>query len=270
MSTYAIGDIQGCYSSLVCLLEEIHFDKQQDQLWIAGDLVNRGPESLQTIRFLKSLGSKANIVLGNHDLHLIAIAYGAQTPKRKDTINDILNAPDRDELIDWLRQQPLLHHCPELSFIMCHAGIPPIWTLSNAIQYAKEVETCLRSDDIIHFLNNMYGDQPDTWQDNLTSYDRLRSITNYFTRMRFCNDEGQLNLADKSSASTDQEGYKPWFEHKGHLCNDQQIIFGHWAALEGTSSADFTYALDTGCVWGGKLTAMRLEDKKIFSCDCSK
>ncbi len=267
MATYAIGDIQGCYDQLQQLLEQIEFS-DADRLWIAGDLVNRGPNSLDTLRFLKELGERATIVLGNHDLHLLAVHYGKTHQRRSDTLQAILDAPDREELMHWLRHQPLLAVDKELGYAMVHAGIPPAWSLKTARKRAKEVEEVLQSELAEEYFANMYGNQPDRWHPELTGWDRLRLITNYFTRMRFCDDAGTLELKAKGGLDTQPEGFQPWFHHE-RKADRYPILFGHWAALEGYAESDNVFALDTGCIWGNQLTAMRLEDRALFSCSCA-
>ncbi|OMH32154.1 symmetrical bis(5'-nucleosyl)-tetraphosphatase [Motiliproteus sp. MSK22-1] len=263
MATYAVGDVQGCLDELLSLLELVSFT-EDDQLWLTGDLVNRGPASLETLRFAKGLGRQIRVVLGNHDLHLLAIANGSAKPSRKDTLDEILSAPDREPLLDWLRQQPLLHHDSKLKFTMVHAGIPPIWTLKQAKSYSREVEEVLRSDDAGLYFDQMYGNQPGRWEDSLTGWDRLRCITNYFTRMRFCSAEGELEFKAKSGPDKAPDGFHPWYSFPDRKTQKKAIVFGHWASLEGKANTDNVHALDTGCVWGGTLTAMRLEDRKIF------
>lgn len=267
MSTYALGDIQGCFDQLLQLLERIEFSKN-DCLWIAGDLVNRGPKSLETLRFLKSLGRQARIVLGNHDLHLLAVHYGKTHQRRSDTLQPILDAPDREELMDWLRQQPLLIIDDTLGYAMAHAGVPPDWSLKNARKRSAEVEAVLKSDTAADYFEHMYGNKPDRWDSSLDGWDRLRVITNYLTRMRFCDKQGTLELKTKGSLDTQPKGYKPWFMHP-RKADNLSILFGHWAALEGSADNENVFALDTGCVWGNQLTALRLEDRARFSCDCS-
>ncbi|WP_292950933.1 MULTISPECIES: symmetrical bis(5'-nucleosyl)-tetraphosphatase [unclassified Neptuniibacter] len=266
MATYAIGDIQGCYDELQALLKLVNFS-EQDQLWVAGDLVNRGPKSLETLRFLKSLGPRATCVLGNHDLHLLAIYFQATKQKRSDTLAPIFSAPDRDELLSWLLQQKLMVHDKENRVAMIHAGIPPCWSIRKARKRAKEVENVLNSTLAKEYFAHMYGNKPDTWTPTLEGWDRLRLITNYLTRMRFCTPEGKLDFSAKGTLDSQPEGHKPWFRlpRKNPKEQNTRIIFGHWAALEGEADADNVFALDTGCVWGGKLTALRLEDMKTFS-----
>ncbi|WP_062061161.1 symmetrical bis(5'-nucleosyl)-tetraphosphatase [Cellvibrio sp. OA-2007] len=268
MATYAIGDIQGCLEPLQCLLEEIKFNPRHDKLWLAGDLINRGPDTLATLRFLYRLRDSITIVLGNHDLHFIAVYYGLRKRGKNDTLDELLRAPDCADLVYWLRQQKLVHSDPALNFTMVHAGIPPQWDLTEALARAREVENVLQSDNIEHFLTGMYGNLPCRWSDDLVGIDRLRLITNYFTRMRFCSAEGELELQTKENAHAAPIGFAPWFSFLERKTRTQKIIFGHWAALEGRTNIKNVYALDTGCVWGGSLTALRLEDERKFSCDC--
>jgi bis(5'-nucleosyl)-tetraphosphatase (symmetrical) len=267
MSTYAIGDIQGCLDPLKKLLNVIQFDPTHDTLWFTGDLVNRGPQSLETLRYIKNLGEKTRIVLGNHDLHLLAVAHQAHAGWEEDTLNAILQSPDRDELISWLIQQPLLHYDDSLQFLMTHAGLAPSWNLQTAQQLAHEVETILRGAEAKNFFHHMYGNEPHHWNSELTGWDRLRCITNYFTRIRFCHPDGSMEL--KSKGKMDESNLIPWFKVPQRKNADIKIIFGHWAALGGKTNTPHTYALDTGCIWGFCLTAMRLEDEKRFSVKCS-
>jgi bis(5'-nucleosyl)-tetraphosphatase (symmetrical) len=268
MATYAIGDIQGCYDSLQCLLEKIAFNPELDTLWLVGDLINRGPDSLTTLRYLYSIRSSVEFVLGNHDLHFLAVAFGLRKKGQNDTLDALLNAPDRQELIDWLIQGKLLHTDETLGFTMVHAGIPPIWSLHQAQAHAREVEAVLQSRYCRDFFVNMYGNQPSIWKNKLIGLDRLRIITNYFTRMRFCSEEGGLELETKENMSAAPLGFAPWFSFVQRKTAHNKIIFGHWAALEGKTNTPNIYALDTGCVWGGSLTALRLEDEQLFSCFC--
>ncbi|MDO3383557.1 symmetrical bis(5'-nucleosyl)-tetraphosphatase [Gilvimarinus algae] len=269
MSTYAIGDIQGCLRPLQDLLDQIAFDPSSDRLWIAGDIVNRGPSSLATLRYLYSLGDAVTAVLGNHDLHFIAVAYGHKKKSSFDTLDQLLRANDCEELIDWLRHCKLLHTDRALGYTMVHAGIPPIWNLTQATAHAREVEAVLQSDYVNDFLANMYGNQPAKWKNRLIGNERLRVITNYFTRMRFCTLDGELEFENKTATGKRHaSGFLPWFAHPSHLCRKERIVFGHWAALEGKADAANVTALDTGCVWGGCLTALRLEDGKRFRTRC--
>lgn len=270
MSAYAIGDIQGCYQSLKSLLEKIHFDPQEDQLWLVGDLINRGPDSLATLRYLYSIRHAIKIVLGNHDLHFIAAHYGLRKKGKLDTLDELLAAPDCQLLVDWLAQQPLVYHDPTLQITMVHAGIPPHWSLSEALNYSAEVQSVLAGNQRQEFLASMYGNQPAIWSDDLQGMDRLRLITNYFTRMRFCSADGELELITKEDASAAPEGYAPWFSHAHRKTAGQALVFGHWAALQGKINLPNLYALDTGCVWGGSLTAMDLVSRQRISCSCNQ
>ncbi|MBR9884816.1 MAG: symmetrical bis(5'-nucleosyl)-tetraphosphatase [Oceanospirillales bacterium] len=267
MATYAIGDIQGCYDEFMRLLEKIGFT-DNDQLWLAGDLVNRGPGSLEVLRFVKALGTRAHTVLGNHDLHLLAVHHGTAFGKRKDTLTPILEAPDRLELMHWLQQQPLLVDSKALGYVMTHAGIPPLWTLKQAKSRAAEVEQVLRSTLADEYFRHMYGNQPDTWRERVEGWDRLRLITNYLTRMRFVSPSGKLDFSANGGLETQPQGYYPWYELPREKAIKRVQLFGHWAAL-GDPGRDDVIALDTGCVWGNRLTAIRLEDRVGFSCDCA-
>ncbi len=274
MATYAIGDIQGCLDDLNALLEKIHFNPKKDTLWFAGDLVNRGDKSLETLRFIKNLGASAISVLGNHDLTLLALAQGNKKV-RYHTLDDILNAPDREELLLWLRHRPLLHHDATLGYTMIHAGLPPQWDLALAQQCAHEVEQVLQGSQYPDFMANMFGDQPKKWQASLTGWDRLRFITNSFTRMRYCKPKGKLNFKDKGPIGSQKKGYKPWFSLSKRKNKDLNIVFGHWSTLFGDTQQNNVHALDTGCLWGGSLTAMRLDktsnkQTKLITVNCKK
>lgn len=269
MATYVIGDLQGCLTPLVQLLEQINYHPEQDKLWFAGDLINRGEESLETLRFIKSLGSNATIVLGNHDLHLLAVSHGYGKLKRGDTLTEVLTAGDRDDLMNWLRHQPLFHYDEQLNTVMTHAGIPPCWDLTQTQALAQEVEDKLKSDSVDEFFAAMYGNKPNVWSDDLTGLDRLRAITNYLTRMRFCDENSKLDLKSKEGINTATKGYAPWFNYPTKVPENCHIVFGHWAALEGNTQKERIHALDTGCVWGGSLTALRLEDRQRFSTPCT-
>lgn len=269
MAIYAIGDVQGCFNELQQLLTLIHFNPKEDVLWLTGDLVNRGPQSLDVLRFIKSLGNKHQVVLGNHDLHLLAINYHADKIHKNDTLTEVLQAPDREELIDWLAHRPLLVYDHHLEFVMTHAGLAPHWTLAKAQLLAKEIETVLQSDDRYFFLNHLYGNDPNLWHDDLSGMERLRCITNYFTRMRFCHSDGSLNLTYKGDIQHKPSDLIPWYEIKKRANQEIKIIFGHWAALNGEVTDDHLYPLDTGCIWGRCLTAMRLSDEKRFSVPCT-
>ncbi|MBD3669510.1 MAG: symmetrical bis(5'-nucleosyl)-tetraphosphatase [Gammaproteobacteria bacterium] len=268
MATYVIGDLQGCLDPLLQLLEQVGFDRQQDRLWFTGDLVNRGPQSLESLRFVKELGDSALTVLGNHDLHLIAVSEGHDKYlHRDDTLGDILAAPDRDELLRWLRHRPLLHYDEQRDLAMVHAGLPPQWTIQEARGHAREVESVLRSDDYRDFLDHMYGNQPDRWQADLTGHERRRFIVNCLTRLRYCSADGRLALDAKGKPGSQPEDTMPWFQAPKRKSRMTRILFGHWSTL-GLYRDDNVIALDTGCLWGGSLTAIRLEDGEIFSQDC--
>ena len=261
MAIYAIGDVQGCYTELLHLLETISFDPVRDELWFVGDLVNRGAESLAVLRLVKSLGDSAITVLGNHDLHLLAVAGGATARHPSDTLDEILAAPDCAELLDWLRRQRMLH--VQDGFVLVHGGLLPDWTVAQAMQLAGEVERELRGDDHAKFLSHMYGNQPNTWDEELTGYKRLRVITNALTRMRICTLQGEMEFKFKGERHKIPSGYVPWFDVPQRASADATVIFGHWSAL-GLVVQDNLIALDTGCLWGGPLTAIRLEDRNIF------
>lgn len=267
MATYAIGDVQGCYKELCRLIDIIDFDPDTDKLWFVGDLVNRGPKSAKVLRFVRDLGNRAVVVLGNHDLHTLAVAEGHVKYNRNDSIDDILNAKDSDELLDWLRHRPLMHHSKKLGISMIHAGLPPQWDIKTALRRAKEVESVLQGDDYARFLGKMYGNQPHRWDDTLQGMKRLRFITNCFTRLRYCDAEGNLELEKKGPPSLKNRRYFPWFRIPNRASRNDEIIFGHWSTL-GLTISNNIYAIDTGCLWGGNLTALRLEDKKIFTYDC--
>jgi len=271
MPTYAIGDVQGCFDPLMKLLEKIKYDPSQDHLWFTGDLVNRGPKSLETLRFVKSLNPKPICVLGNHDLGMLAIARGAEPydPKHH-TFSDILEAHDKDELLSWLEQLPLMYYDPKLNYLLVHAGLYPKWDLKLALTLAKEVETVLKTPHKQEFYSHLYGNTPTHWDPSLKGFDRLRFIVNACTRMRFCSPEGELEFHTKESAHKNPPGFSPWFEYP--IIQSElpkiKILFGHWAALEGKCTAPNIFALDTGCVWGNALTAFRLEDEHQFKISC--
>lgn len=282
MATYIVGDIQGCFDPLQRLLDQIGFDATRDRLWSVGDLVNRGPKSLETLRFFHSLGDRALTVLGNHDLHLLAMARGHAQPKRSDTLNAILNAPDRDTLLDWLQSQPLLHYDPTLNIVLAHAGIAPQWSINTALACADEVQKVLRSTQAQAYFAQMYGNEPKVWSDTLTGPERWRVITNYLTRMRFVDAAGALDLGNKKGPEQANPGTFAWFKHPafkdlafkndsnktGQAVSKPRIVFGHWASLEGKTRSKQFIGLDTGCIWGGKLTAMRADDGVLLECVC--
>ena len=271
MATYAVGDLQGCLKPLQCLLQEVSFDPTQDRLWLVGDLVNRGPQSLETLRFLYAMRDALVCVLGNHDLHLLAVARNVERLKRGDTLQEILDAPDRDELLAWLRQQKLLHYDEQRDMALVHAGIAPQWSMAKALRRAAEVENALRDDALYPmFLDGMYGNEPARWNKELTGVARLRVITNYFTRMRFCTADGTLDLKSKEGLDSAPAGYAPWFSHPQRKTRGQRIVFGHWAALEGQCDEPGVFALDSGCVWGGPLTLMNIDTGHYHRCSCSE
>lgn len=271
MAVYAVGDLQGCLEPLQCLLEHVNFDPAGDRLWLVGDLVNRGPQSLETLRFLYSIRDSVTCVLGNHDLHMLAASRNIERLKKGDTLRPILEAPDRDDLLQWVRQQKLLHFDAERNVAMAHAGIPPQWTLKKALKLAAEVETVLLDDSLYHpFLDGMYGNEPNKWDSDLQGVARLRVITNYFTRMRFCTSDGKLDLKGKEGIDTALPGYAPWFKHPDRRTRDVKIIFGHWAALEGRCDEPDVYALDTGCVWGSAMTMLNVDTFERYLCDCDE
>ena len=258
MAVYAIGDLQGCYDSLRRLLDHISFDPSHDCLWLVGDLVNRGPASAAVLRLIRDLGEAAIAVLGNHDLHLLAVAHHQGHQRHKDTFDDVLRAPDREMLLEWLSHRPLLHHDPQLRMTMVHAGLPPQWDLFQARAYAIELQEILRGPERREFFRHMYGNHPDYWSKHLSGWERLRFISNCFTRLRFCTKDGRLNLEYKGPPGTQPYSYIPWFLAPNRRTAGENIIFGHWSAL-GYHHQAGVYALDSGCVWGGRLTALRLD-----------
>ena len=267
MATYAIGDLQGCYKQLQHLIELIAFSPTRDKLWFVGDIVNRGPDSLSLLRFLSQLGNSATIVLGNHDLHLLLVAEGLTTQRGGDTLAAILKAPDRDQLLYWLRHQKMLHI--EDEYILVHAGLLPSWSALFALELAQEVEATLQSNNYADLLLHLYGNQPDQWYDDLEFYDRLRLIVNALTRLRICTKEGKMEFSYKGPIETIPNGYFPWFDVPGRQSQKSTIIFGHWSAIK-LQCRHNLIALDTGCLWGGELTAIRLEDRKIFQVPCAQ
>jgi bis(5'-nucleosyl)-tetraphosphatase (symmetrical) len=272
MPTYVVGDIQGCLEPLQCLLEAVGFTPGEDTLWSVGDLVNRGPASLQTLRFLYDMRDDLVAVLGNHDLHLLATAAGVRKISRSDTLGEILSAPDRDALLEWLAALPLIHH--ENGFTLVHAGLAPQWTLEQAIACAREVETALRGPDRVTFLREMYGNEPAQWADRLSGMARLRVITNYLTRMRYCTAQGWLDLQSKGprpdpdARSPQGDAPAPWFSHTARKTAGETILFGHWASLGGQTGTPHAVALDTGCVWDGALSLYQLESGQWTRCKC--
>ncbi len=265
MATYAIGDVQGCYSVLRRLLDHIDFAPERDQLLFAGDIVNRGPESLQVLRFVKQLDVSAITVLGNHDLHLLACLVGVRSVSIQDTLEAVLQAPDRDELMHWLRLQPLVYALPTCNAVLVHAGVYPTWSLSALLAYATEVEAALRSAAFEDCLRHVFGNEPACWQAELQGWSRLRFIVNACTRMRFCSADGALDLVTKAGIEQAPPAMSPWFNQLDVTWGDKRILFGHWAALHGRTNLPHCIALDTGAVWGQHLTAYCLETQHKFS-----
>ncbi len=257
MAVYAIGDLQGCCDEFRALLDRLRFEPARDRLWLTGDLVNRGPASLATLRAVRGLGAAVTAVLGNHDLHLLAAALDPTRLRRSDTLDDVLAAPDREELLAWLAGLPLVHHDPALDWSMVHAGLPPEWDVATAVACGQEVSAALAA-DARGFFAAMYGDRPDRWSADLTGVDRLRFTVNCLTRLRFLTEDGRLLLKYKGPLDGAPAGARPWFRVRGRRSAGQRILFGHWSAL-GYCESDGVVSLDTGCVWGGALTAVRLD-----------
>ena len=260
MNTYVIGDIQGCLAEFNALLDQVQFDESRDCLWLTGDLINRGPDNLGVMERVLSI-ERIVTVLGNHDLHFLAIARGHARTHGGDTLDDLLTSPRLDAIVDFFRRQPLIHHEAEGNWVMVHAGLPPQLPLETCLALAKEVEAALRGDGLDDFLAGMYGNEPPGWDDSLAGMARLRVITNYLTRLRYCKADGEMELTQKANVAP--AGYAPWFTFARP--DAPRILFGHWAALEGKTGVPSAIALDTGCVWGRNLTAMRLEDGALFS-----
>ena len=261
MSHYVVGDIQGCYAEFRQLLDMIAFDPARDRLWLVGDLVNRGPDSLSVLRTVKALGDAATTVLGNHDLHLLTVAAGHRPAHGADTLDVILNAPDRAELLDWLRRRPLVVR--EGDLLLVHAGLLPSWTPDKAVSLSREVEAMLASEQHDEFLRGLYGDRPERWDDALSGHDRLRVIVNACTRLRFCGPEDTMALAEKRGPAHAPPGSLPWFAHARRESAGVTIFCGHWSSL-GLMLAPNVLMLDSGCLWGGTLTAIRLDDRRVF------
>lgn len=265
MATYAVGDIQGCYDEFEVLLEDIGFDPTRDRLWLVGDLINRGPRSLAVVRRVRELGDAAMTVLGNHELHLLAIHYGGHPVKSADTFSDILEAGDADEICDWMRRLPFLIRDLDLGYVMTHAGVPHVWSLDEACDRASEVEAVIRGDAHREYFAGLYGNEPACWSDELEGLDRWRAITNFFTRMRLVDERGCLDFDYKGDLANAPAGWHPWYELRARRPLAQRIVFGHWAAIGGETGYEGAVALDTGCVWGGSLTAMCLETGELAS-----
>ena len=260
MALYAIGDLQGCHAEFMALLERIRFDAGRDRLWLTGDLVNRGPDSLAVLREVRSLGTAASVVLGNHDLHLLAMAFAPRgVRKRERDLEAVLDAPDAAELLAWLAARPLLHRERGIAWTLIHAGLPPEWTLAEAERCAGEVERALR-DDAAGLLGSMYGDKPDRWSASLAGEERLRFVVNCLTRLRFVDRKGRIVLSHKGRIEDAPRDAMPWFRHPERATRRDSLVFGHWSAL-GYLSEPGLLCLDTGCVWGGALTAQRLDQE---------
>jgi bis(5'-nucleosyl)-tetraphosphatase (symmetrical) len=265
MATYAIGDLQGCFHSFQALLKKIQFNPERDRLWFVGDLINRGSGSLDVMRWILAHQSSVVTVLGNHDLHTLVVAEGFVSAHRSDTIQTLLDAPDAPELLGWLRQQPLVHF--EHGYLMVHAGLLPDWSVPQALALGHEVQSALQAPNYRDFLKHMYGNDPKRWDDKLTGWDRLRVITNAMTRLRICSADGEMEFKFKGELQNIPDGYQPWFELSERASVNTPIVFGHWSAL-GLQHKNNVYSLDTGCLWGGYLSAMRLDDKQIFQVPC--
>ncbi len=265
MATYAIGDIQGCYHELKLLLKKIQFDPNRDQLWLAGDLVSRGPKSLEVLQLLYDIQDSCIAVLGNHDLHLLANYHLDGKFNAKDKLKKLLKSSELESLLHWLASQPMAYYDPDFKMLMSHAGVPPGWDLEQTLASAFELEMVISDPEKAKkFYRKMYGNKPQHWSVDLKKLQRLRFTTNALTRMRFCDLNGNLDLLRKGAPSKRYKKYKPWYEFQTKLLKKTGLIFGHWAALNGGVKIPNLYALDTGCVWGNKLTALRLEDKKRF------
>jgi bis(5'-nucleosyl)-tetraphosphatase (symmetrical) len=265
MATYAVGDIQGCLQSLREILDLVGFNSQRDRLWLVGDLVNRGPQSLDTLRFVRDLGDSAVTVLGNHDLHLLIVAAGFGRIHKSDTLDDILSAPDREDLLAWLRSRKLFY--VEDEYAMVHAGLLPQWDIERALQLAAEAEQMLQSPRHTEFAQHMYGNKPNHWEDNLQGWDRLRVIVNAMTRLRVCTRDGTMEFSHKGNPGKLPSGYMPWFDVPDRESANISIVCGHWSAL-GVRISENLLAIDGGCLWGRKLCAVRLEDRRVFQINC--
>ena len=258
MAVYAIGDLQGCYDSFRHLLDKLKFNPDKDRLWLTGDLVNRGPKSLKTLRFVRGLGKSAKVVLGNHDLHLLAVAHGiGDFTDRFGSLARILKANDRDELLDWLRRRPLVHYSRKLNTLLVHAGLPPKWSIGKTLARADEVEAKLRGGNYVKFLGKMYGNSPNRWSGDLSGNRRLRFIVNCLTRIRMVDKNGRLDFEHKGPPDAARKGLKPWFEIENPDWEGTRIVFGHWSALGLIMNPDLI-CVDTGCVWGRQLTAVQI------------
>ena len=268
MATYAIGDLQGCLDPLEALLERIRFDPADDRIWFVGDLVNRGPQSLEALRFVRDLGDRAITVLGNHDIHLLGCRFGTRTVRGRDTLEPILEAEDGDELLDWLQCRPLLHHDAALGWTLVHAGIHPHWTLEQAQEAAREAEAAMRTEPPALFFKGIFGNESDHPAENRTALDRQRFAINVFTRMRYCHPDGRLDFAEKRPPADVTSDLTPWVALPGRPMADRRIVFGHWSTLGPAMPRENAWGIDQGCLWGHRLTALRLEDEALFAVDC--
>lgn len=269
MATYAIGDLQGCLDPLERLLDRLAFDPAQDRLWFVGDIVNRGPQSLEALRFVRALGDRAITVLGNHDIHLLGCRFGTRKTRGRDTLEPILEADDRDELLDWLRRRPLLHHDPDLDWTLVHAGIAPSWTLEQAVEEARATEAAMAGKDPGRFFTEIFGNHSDRWDAHAAPIDRHRFAINAFTRMRYCHPDGRLDFDEKRPPERADPGLVPWFDVPGRRTAGLRIVFGHWSTLGPARPRRNAWDIDQGCLWGRELTALRLEDEQIFSVPCA-
>lgn len=263
MATYAIGDIQGCYDGLQRLLEHVDFNPSDDYLWLVGDIINRGPHSLKTLRFIKALDSRATMVLGNHEIYALAAFHNIVSHDPNNTFYEIFKAANCDELLHWLRHRPLAHFDASHNALMVHAGVPPIWSLNETLGYSKELEEALRSDDYVTLIREVFGNHPTEWTENLQGWRRYRYLIDGLTRIRFCTPQGTLDVKTKGGLDDAPTGYYPWFHCPQRKPIEADIVFGHWSTLGGYIENNL-YGLDTGYIWGGSLTALRLEDKKVF------
>lgn len=270
MTRYAVGDIQGCFKPLQCLLEEVAFTPGVDELWLVGDLVNRGAHSLETLEFLYPIRDSLRIVLGNHDLHVLALARGATQLGRHASLEPLLQSPQLNKFMEWFRSLPLCIRANTGDYVMTHAGIPHIWSTDEALAHSAQISHTLQSDTLVdNFLSNMYGDEPACWSEVLSGTTRLRTLTNYFTRMRCCSEDGTLDLAYKGAVDEIPAGMAPWFSWVENQPRRETQLFGHWAALEGQTGRSDCIALDTGCVWGRELTLLNMDTRDLHQCDCS-
>jgi bis(5'-nucleosyl)-tetraphosphatase (symmetrical) len=260
MATYAIGDVQGCYGELCDLLEKVHFDPTRDCLWLCGDLINRGPDSLAVVRLVRSLDASASTVLGNHDLHFLAIHLGGHSLTRSDTFIDLLHADDVDDIAAWFMIRD-----DEIGYVMTHAGIPHIWSVDQAEEHAREVERVIRGKKRVAYFETMYGNKPSIWSDSLKGMDRWRAITNYLTRMRLVDKNGRMDFSHKGALHDAPPEWFPWYELHKRRSLKGKLLFGHWAAIEGITGRDEFVALDTGCVWGRELTALCLDTGELVA-----